>query len=573
MIKFRKLTYQNFLSTGAKPTSIQLDAEFTTLIVGKNGAGKSTMLDALSFALFNKSHRAINRPQLINSINNKKCLVTVEFTIGQIEYRIVRGMKPNVFEIWQDGKQLNQESHSRDYQKLLETNILKLNHKSFHQVVVLGSGNFVPFMQLTTYQRRGVIEDLLDISVFTKMNVLLKEMAAKHKDKIKDTDHAIDLINEKIKLQSKHLSDLQQIDERNSKSIQDEIDSLNAQIIELCATNEDLTEKHKTRFELIRKELTKQQSYLKELHTVENNFKFKMKEIVDDAKFYETNDSCPKCGQHIHEDTKNSHLSQCKDRAKELSEGYVGLQQKIKSITDLVEVTSSDLNEIMRLPTLVSANNNVITNNNSRISSLSKQLKTNHSSDDVTRAKDDLMKLRESKVNLNEVKQKQIDDKKYYDVIYELLKDTGIKTKIIKQYLPVMNKLINQYLQILDFFVLFNLDENFNETIKSRHRDDFSYASFSEGEKSRIDLALLFAWRQIAKLKNSTNTNLLILDETFDGSLDADGVENLMQILNTLDPETRVFIISHKQDLLEGKFDRKLEFETYKLFSRIKTTD
>lgn len=570
MLIFKKLTYRNFLSTGDTPTVIDLDAFSTSLVVGTNGAGKSTMLDALSFALFNKPHRNINRPQLINSINNKKCLVTVEFEIGPTKYEIVRGIKPNIFEIWQDGRQLNQESHSRDYQKLLETNILKLNHKSFHQVVVLGSSNFIPFMQLTTYQRRGVIEDLLDIGVFTKMNALLKETSAKHKDLIRDTDHQLNLVTEKIKLQTRHLSELQKIDERNSKKIQDEIDELMTMIIKLTASNNELNDRYAKEFKTAKAELDKQQASLNKLNQYEHGIKFKIKSIVDDAKFYESNDVCPTCSQAITAETKAAKLHTCKDKAVELNKGYNELKEAIGEMATSLTAANNVVQELAKLPSLVASNNNIITSHNNRIASLSGQMSSNSDTNDADCAHNELMKLRESKIALSERRLNQIEDRTYNEVIAELLKDTGIKTKIIKQYLPVMNKLINQYLQILDFFVSFNLDESFNETIKSRHRDDFSYASFSEGEKARIDLSLLFAWRQVAKMKNSANTNLLILDETFDGSLDADGVDNLMQILGTLDSTTRVFIISHKQDLLEGKFDRKLEFEKIKNFSRLK---
>lgn len=571
MLIFKKLTFRNFLSTGDTPTEIDLDATSTSLIVGANGAGKSTMLDALSFALFNKPHRNINRPQLINSINNKKCLVTVEFEIGDVQYEIIRGIKPNIFEIWQDGRQLNQESHSRDYQKLLETNILKLNHKSFHQVVVLGSSNFIPFMQLTTYQRRGVIEDLLDIGVFTKMNAVLKEAAAKQKDLIRDTDHQLNLVAEKIKLQTRHLNELQKIDERNSKKVQAEIDELSEHITELSRTNSEINSRYLAEFKTAKAEFDKQQESLNKLNQYEHGIKFKIKGIVDDAKFYEINDVCPTCSQAITAETKSAKLHTCKEKAVELNKGYEELKDAMVKLSRSLAKANANMNEISRLPSMISSNNNIITSHNNRISSLSSQLSCNTDTNDADRAQTELLKLREHKVILAENRLKQIEDRTYSEVIAELLKDTGIKTKIIKQYLPVMNKLINQYLQILDFFVSFNLDESFNETIKSRHRDDFSYASFSEGEKARIDLSLLFAWRQVARMKNSANTNLLILDETFDGSLDGDGVDNLMQILATLDSTTRVFIISHKQDLLEGKFDRKLEFVKSKNFSRIKT--
>jgi DNA repair exonuclease SbcCD ATPase subunit len=570
MLVFKTLSFKNFLSTGTQPTFIDLDATATTLVVGTNGAGKSTMLDALSFVLFNKPHRAINRPQLVNSINNKGCLVTIEFEIGPVKYKIERGIKPNIFEIWQDGVRLNQESHSRDYQKLLETNILKLNHKSFHQVVVLGSSNFIPFMQLAAYQRRAVIEDLLDIGVFTKMNAILKEASAKEKDNIKDTDHHLNLVNEKIKLQTKHLGELQSIDARNAKKFQEEIDELAANIDSLCMKNEELNEEYAAKYKLAKKALDICQAALNKVTTFEVGIKFNIKKVVDDAKFYEENDTCPTCEQAITANTKDSKLHTCRSKAAELNSGYTELKESITAHKENVNVAVTALNEVSKIPSVVASNNNIIASHNSRVKFLSKQLKADNDSADAERANAALLKLRDQRVTLAGIRSQQIEDKLYSDAIAELLKDTGIKTKIIKQYLPVMNKFINQYLQILDFFVLFNLDESFNETIKSRHRDDFSYASFSEGEKARIDLSLLFAWRQIAKMKNSANTNLLVLDETFDGSMDSDGVENLMQILATLDSSTRVFIISHKQDLLEGKFDRKLEFEKVQNFSRIK---
>jgi DNA repair exonuclease SbcCD ATPase subunit len=570
MLIFTKLTYRNFLSTGNEPTVIDLNETSSTLVVGTNGAGKSTMLDALSFVLFNKPHRSIAKPQLVNSINNKQCLVTIEFEIGDIKYKIIRGIKPNIFEIYQNGIAMNQESHSRDYQKLLETNILKLNHKSFHQVVVLGSSNFIPFMQLTTYQRRAVIEDLLDIGVFTKMNILLKEETAKQKDLIKDTDHQLNLVSEKIKLQTRHLDELQSIDARNAKKVQVEIDDLRSEIEKIQSSNRELTDEYELKYAPLKAELDNNQKILNQLSGFESNIKFNIKSIVEDAKFYENNDSCPTCSQTISEETKESKLHVCKSRASELNEGFIQLKESIKTTSASVNEAAAALGEISKLPMKVSSNNHIIDSHQNRINFLSKQLNVDVDSKDVDRATKSLLSLRESRLTLSELRIKQIEDRTYSEVISELLKDTGIKTKIIKQYLPVMNKLINQYLQILDFFVSFNLDESFNETIKSRHRDDFSYASFSEGEKARIDLSLLFAWRQIAKMKNSANTNLLILDETFDGSMDADGVENLMQILSTLDSSTRVFIISHKQDVLEGKFERKLEFEKHKNFSRVK---
>lgn len=570
MVIFKKLEYKNFLSTGNNSTTIDLDVCPLTLIIGSNGGGKSTVLDALSFVLFGKPHRAINKPQLINSINNKNCLVKINFSIGSTDYKIVRGIKPNVFEIYQNKVLLNQESNSRDYQKLLETNILKLNHKSFHQVVVLGSSNFIPFMQLTSYQRRGVIEDLLDIGVFTKMNMLLKESSAKQKDLIKDTEHSLNLVQEKIKLQMRHLSELQSINDRNSKNIELEISSINEDLSKIRSTTDDLIKIHNSEFPDCKKRLDEKQKILNQLLSFEINIKQNIETIVKDAKFYEMNSTCPTCEQIITDTTKDAKLHECKNKASSLSKGYEELKTEIESSRKEINKLMNSINELNSLMMTISSNNNSILSMNKRISDMSKQLKENPDLTALDQTRMEVEQLNDSKRNLSNLKMMQIEDKLYSDVISELLKDTGIKTKIIKQYLPIMNNLINQYLQILDFFVSFHLDESFNETIKSRHRDDFSYASFSEGEKARIDLALLFAWRQIARMKNSANTNLLILDEVFDSSVDGDGIDCFMQILSSLDSSTRTFIISHKQDIQNSAFDRTLKFSKIKNFSSCK---
>lgn len=529
----------------------------------------SSILDALSFVLFNKPHRDINRPQLVNSINNKNCIVTLDFEIGTSKYKIIRGIKPGIFEIWQDGKQLNQEANSRDYQKILETNILKLNHRSFHQIVVLGSSNFVPFMKLAAFQRRVVIEDLLDISIFTKMNILLKDRNSKHKEQIKDTDNIITLINEKIKMSSKHLSDLKQIDARNSSKILADIDSLKIKIDEIQEKNVTLNERYSNEYPTVQSQIAGYRTTLKSLGDYESGIKYKIDAIVKDAKFYENNEHCPTCSQTITSETKDSKLHDCKIKATTLNEGYSELKTKIDDVTKKLDDCCKKVEILNRILTQVSANQKLIRDYESRIESQLSDLQSNADSQELERIKISLNNLREEKNSISELRLKQIEERTYNEVIFELLKDTGIKTKIIRQYLPVMNKLINSYLQVLDFFVSFHLDEGFKESIKSRHRDDFSYASFSEGERMRINLALLFAWRHVAKMKNSANTNLLILDEIFDGSMDSDGVENLLQILSTLDAGTNVFIISHKQDVIEGKFERKIEIEKVKNFSQI----
>jgi DNA repair exonuclease SbcCD ATPase subunit len=570
MITFTRLTYANFLSVGNSEISIDLNSTRSTLVVGHNGAGKSLMLDALSFALFGKPHRNINKPQLVNSINGKNCVVTVEFKIGPVEYKIIRGLKPNLFEIWQNGILVNQESHSRDYQKLLETNILKLNHKSFHQVVVLGSSNFIPFMQLSAHARREVIEDLLDIGIFSKMNAVLKETSSKLKDSLKDTDNQLHTLKEKIDLQERHIDSLNQISEQNTTKYEEEITDLRQHITDMLTANTNYSQEYNDAYGKTQSKVKRQEKTKSTLLSYEHQIRDNIKKVVNDSKFYEEHTSCPTCNQKIDDSIRNKKLHDCKEQAKALDSGYSQLKTTLQEATTELSSSLDELDRLRQLNNKISTNQSCIHNYEKRISDLQSLMNKSIASVDLEGAHSVLDTLRREKDGLNELKASQLDERTYNEVISELLKDTGIKTKVIRQYLPIMNKLINHYLQILDFFVSFNLDENFNETIRSRHRDDFSYSSFSEGEKSRIDLSLLFSWRQVAKMKNSSNTNLLILDEVFDSSLDSDGVDNLLKIMNTLDSDTRIFIISHKQDLLEGKFDQKIEFEKQKNFTAIK---
>lgn len=546
------------MSVGDAEIEIDLDDSRSTLIVGANGAGKSLMLDALSFGLFGKPHRAINKPQLINSINGKGTKVEIEFTIGPSEYKIVRGLKPNVFEIWVNGDMINQESHSRDYQKLLETNILKLNHKSFHQVVVLGSGNFVPFMQLSAYHRREVIEDLLDIMVFSRMNNVLKESSSKLKDAIKDTEYQYNLVNEKIVMQRKYIDSLKSISESNAATYQDEITHLRDHISQLMSKNETMLAEYDQKYEPLKAEMKKAEAVRNKLRGYEHQIRDNIKKIINESKFYESHSTCPTCHQFIDDALRESKHHDCKAKAKELSDGYESLKQTMSETAQQLSEYETNLSALLKLNNEVNSNNLLISNYEQRIYKLEelKRKECNHS--DLAAAENDLNEINDKRDILSDLKSSQTEERTYNEVIAELLKDTGIKTKIIRQYLPVMNKLINHYLQTLDFFVSFELDENFSEKIRSRHRDDFSYSSFSEGEKSRIDLSILFAWRQISKMKNSTNTNLLIMDEVFDSSLDTDGVDNLLKIMNTLDSETRLFVITHKPESFEPLFDRKI---------------
>jgi len=571
MIKFKSVSWKNFLSTGNEKTTVQLDRSPTTLIVGQNGAGKSTLLDALSFALFGKAHRSISKPQLVNSINNKHCVVEVEFATGAHEFKVVRTIKPNTFEIYQNGNMINQSSAARDYQKFLEQNILKLNHKSFHQIVVLGSSSFIPFMQLPGGHRRDVIEDLLDINIFSKMNTILKERSARIKEELKDVNYNLDLMKEKITLQRKYIRDITQMNDEQINSKKDTIASFQTEITEMQSLNNDYSTTIESLQDGLEDKLKSAHNKKQSLMQYQAQFQQQMKTVVKEAKFYETNDKCPTCTQDIDESIKSEKLESSKTRAKELQEGMT----KVGEQHTTIETTITNLNEIAED---VRSNTSKITSNNRDISRLQEQISTLNKEiagltsreGDLGQANSELESHSTARESLSEKKLSMLDERSYNEAAGEMLKDGGIKTKVVKEYLPVMNKLINNYLQVLDFFVAFDLDENFTETIRSRHRDTFNYASFSEGEKQRIDLALLFTWRQIARMKNSTSTNLLVLDETFDSSLDHDGVDNLMKILGTLEDDSNVFVISHKGDLLDGKFRSKIEFTKEHNFSKIK---
>ena len=567
MIVFTSLKFKNFLSTGNAWTDIKLDKSKSTLIVGQNGAGKSTMLDAIAFGLFGKPHRNINKPQLVNTINNKNCVVEVTFVIGKAKYKIIRGIKPNVFEIWKNGDMINQSSHSKEYQKILEQNILKLNHKSFHQIVVLGSSSFVPFMQLPAQHRRDVIEDLLDINVFSKMNSLLKEKTTTLKDKMKDLSFKFDIETNKITTQKKYISDIKALNNSEKEKKDSRIKELNAEIKDLQDENaiasQEVEEKQKPLEEELNKVHDKRQSVVQ----YQAQFRQQMSQVVKDSKFYEDNETCPTCSQDISNELRSSKLADSKAKAKELKEAMDHAFEKSTDIQTNIDRITDELTRVRSKQSDIHSNNQAITRIQNEIQNLETEL---NQTGDLESAKEELEALQNAANEFNMTKFQLNDEYAYNNVMSEMLKDTGIKTKIIKQYIPVINKLVNQYLQILDFYVHFDLDESFTETIRSRHRDQFSYDSFSEGEKQRIDLALLFTWRMIAKMKNSISTNLLLLDETFDSSLDHDGVENLMKILHSLDENSNTFIISHKGDILDGKFKDKIEFVKEKNFSKIK---
>jgi len=570
MIIFEKIRYKNFLSTGNYFTEIQMNNHKSTLVIGQNGAGKSTMLDAISFGLFGKPHRNINKPQLVNSINQKACLVEVEFSIGSSKYKIIRGLKPAIFEIWKDGSMFNQSSHAKEYQKILEQNILKLNHKSFHQVVVLGSSSFIPFMQLPAGHRREVIEDLLDINVFSKMNQLLREKNAQLKDQMGDISYSLEIMKNKIETQKKYIRDVKALNNEYADQIQKEILELENEIGSLTSENVNLGTFIESNSEKVTATLTSLRAKQRLFQNKESELKSEVKLLVKETKFFEDNTICPTCSQDIHDDLRKNKISTATSRAKTIQSTLRSIVENSISLDSDIEVTIKVEDKIKDSQRRLLSNNQSITKIQAQINSKRTDLaKIQSGEGDLAAAEISLNEYIKEKDDLTERKLELNDQRSYNEVIGEMLKDTGIKTKIIKQYLPVINKLVNQYLQVLDFYVHFDLDESFQETIRSRFRDEFTYDSFSEGEKQRIDLSLLFTWRQIAKMKNSISTNLLILDETFDSSLDADGVENLLKILGTLSDDTNIFVISHKGEILDGKFHHKIEFVKDKNFSKV----
>ncbi len=569
MILFKTVRYKNFLSTGQQFIEIQLDRAPATLVVGENGAGKSTMLDALCFGLFQRPFRNIKKDQLINSINEKECVVEVEFTVGKKDYKIIRCIKPNKFEIWCNGDMLNQDAAVRDYQKHLEQQILKLNFRSFTQVVILGNASFVPFMQLKARYRRQVVEEILDIEIFSKMNLMFREKQKSQDEVIKQADFDYQMLDSKIDTQKKHIEEISQnnlesIDTKKLDIKKSETDIKNYQ----KDIDDTMIEKAKLQKQIL-DEVAVNTRY-KKLHTMEAKLENTCSKHKKDLKFFETYDDCPTCQQAIDSAFKSQMIDKKKSKVDEIESGMQQLEKEItttetrlKKINDTMVLIREQELLINRFQTSINEIQKYIAKINSEIEELSDE---KFSSGVAT---GELSQLQENLTQADLDKKKYKEEKLYIDTARVLMQDTGIKTKIIKQYLPIMNQYINKNLADMDFFVNFTLDEEFNETIKSRHRDVFNYHSFSEGEKLRIDLAILFTWREIAKLKNSTNTNLLILDEIFDSSLDSSGTDEFMRILNSTMEKENVFVISHKGDTLIDKFPRVMKFEKYKNFTRM----
>ena len=568
MIRFKNIKWKNFLSTGNQWTEIDFEKSSTTLIIGTNGAGKSTVLDALTFALFNKPFRKINKGQLVNTTNEKDCCVQIEFLVGTREYKVIRGIKPSIFEIWVDGEMLNQNAAAADQQKYLENNILKLNYKSFTQIVVLGSSSFVPFMQLSNTHRREVIEDLLDIKIFSAMNGVVKDKLRKSRDAIKVLELKKESLNDKVEMQK---SFIEEFENRGKDDIQNNRDKIKVLGIEIDTHIEHNQLKETDIAELMEEQssLVGADDKLVKLNNLKGKITQKVSTITKEYKFFTDNTVCPTCTQSIEEEFRVNRIADVQNKSKDLREGLKELEETIKLEEDRERQFTQLSKEITKLT-------HGISQNNTRISGVQRQIRDLES--EIQRLTDQLAnrnieheklaKLNESLNNTFSELGDQKDDIKYKDYVYNLLKDGGVKRKIIKKYLPLINKQVNRYLQMMDFYINFTLDEEFNEKVQSPIHEDFSYASFSEGEKMRIDLALLFTWREVAAFKNSTNTNLLIMDEVFDSSLDGFGTEEFLKIIRYVIKGANIFVISHKESL-HDKFESVIQFEKIKGFSRM----
>jgi DNA repair exonuclease SbcCD ATPase subunit len=568
MIIFNIIRWKNFLSTGNQFTEIELDKSSSTLIQGSNGAGKSTILDALTFGLFNKPFRRINKPQLVNSINEKDCVVEIEFTIGQVKWKVVRGIKPAKFEIWRDNTPIDQVAAAADQQKWLEQNVLKMNFKSFTQVVILGSSTFVPFMQLTPAYRREVIEDILDIQIFSTMNVLLKDRIRQITEQQRDCSYDLKSAEEKVKMQEEYIRNSQISNEGVIVKKQEEIAKIEEEIFDL-QKQINMLEAENLDIDANTTEMDTMQRQLRKLHEL----KFKISHNKTDAEknldFFHDNDTCPTCTQNIEKEFKDRKISDLRgktlqyvDALSKMEDQLLDLDSKFTLLQERRDVKKTNASKLFHLSNIIKRNENSIFNLKEEINRLS-------DSPDIAKMQGKLEVYQEEYSQTEQRCAEVSKQKSEYEVIGNLLKDGGIKAQIIKKYIPVINNRINRHLTNMDFYVNFTLDEEFDEVIKSRYRDEFSYASFSEGEKQKIDLALLFTWREIARMKSSVSTNLLILDEVFDSSLDASGTEELLKILKSLDSSTNTFVISHKGEILVDKFVNNIRFDKVSDFSKI----
>lgn len=555
MIHFEKLRWKNFLSTGNAFTEIEFTRSPSTLVIGENGAGKSTFLDALCFSLFNKPFRNINKPQLVNSINGKGLLVEIDFRIGRKNYMVRRGIKPSVFEIYCNDELIDQDAALRDTQKYLEESILKLNYKSFTQIVILGSASFTPFMQLPLGQRREIIEDILDIQIFTVMNTVLKDKQNVLRETIRDIETQVEVAKQKATIQKSYITTLEENKAKKITEIEGKINELDTTIATEQQNVATISEQ--------KAELGDPEEKRRKLERYKDKFQSQINKVSKEIDFYENHDDCPTCKQGIPHDFKNEIKAERVSKIQELKKATADLDEQFSDLDRLIT-------EVGVLDTAIMESNNNIISNQRFLQRLHVELgEARNNVANIDEEKSKLKEMAKEVTSANNLKSEKNEEQHYYSVCASLLKDTGIKTRIIKQYLPAINKLVNKYLAAMDFFVQFNLDEKFNETIKSRHRDKFSYASFSEGEKQRIDLALLFTWRTIAKMKNSAATNLLILDEVFDSSLDDGGLAEVTKILYNLGEDQNIFVVSHKGDQIADKFKSTLRFEKVRGFSKI----
>ncbi len=568
MITFKKIRWKNFLSTGNQFTEVDFQEHHTNLIIGTNGAGKSTILDALTFVLFNKPFRKINKPQLVNTTNERECLVELEFTVNSRDYLIRRGIKPNVFDIEVNGNPLHKQADDRANQRVLEESILKLNYKSFTQIVILGSSTFVPFMQLTTANRREVIEDLLDIRIFSAMSNLIKDKLREKKEQTKSLDLKRSNIKDKMKMQQDFIEELESRGNANINNNKEKIAKLDKEVGEYLNNNTELEKKTEELQQEVEK-VTGAGDKLVKLNNLKGKISQKVSTITKEHKFFTENTVCPTCTQTIEEEFRLNRIEDAQNKARELKDGYDELEKTIKSEQERERQFNALSKEITKLTHGISQNNTRVSLNQRQIRDLEHEIQT--ITENLANRNSEHEKLDEFKTNL----QKTIEDlseKKqeivHYDFAYSLLRDDGVKTKIIKKYLPFINQQVNRYLQMMDFFINFKLDGEFNETVESPIHEDFSYSSFSEGEKMRIDLALLFTWREVARVKNSVNTNLLIMDEVFDSSLDGFGTDEFLKIIRYVIKDANIFVISHKTGL-EDKFESVTRFEKVKGFSRM----